>query len=468
MPVTQESCRLWKPIQNLSPPPAQLAEQKAWLNFGGGFQDRFDPQFFQKGGSIPTNSEAKAHAAVYACVAILSQEVARLRIKIFQTQDDSSRRELPSSAASLVLRRPNHYQTRSDFFQYMMDNLLLSGNAYAYAERSESGRIIKLHPRPSSSVMPWVVPGTGDIFYSVLKQDLDNKLVQKFPEQFLIPARDILHIKIGANAHPLIGETPLTGLQYAIPQGIAIQRDSTSFFSRMSRPSGVLVTPNELDASAAERLKKSWESGMSDNFQGRTAVLDNGMTWQPLTMTAADSELISQYKMTVEDIAMVYRIPLYMLGDLTKATYKNVESMQKGFQAGSLGFYTEHIEASIDQFFDLDGKTYSEFDMERGIVRTEFESRMSGLTKAIQGGVMTINEARKTESRGPVEGGDSTFLQRQNWPIDMLGADAEKELNTADPADPSSTGDDDDGDKAKVFKHITITGLEQPPQVTVY
>lgn len=443
-----------------------IGERKGWLNFNGSFRDRFDPQFFQKGGTIPTYNEAKAHAAVYACVGILSQEVARLRLRAWRNEKDGSRTEMPSSAAALVMRRPNHYQTRSDFFQYMMDNLLLSGNAYAYAERSETGRILKLHPRPSNEVMPWTVPGSGEIFYSILKRDLDMELVQKFPEKFLVPQRDILHIKIGANRHPLMGETPLTGLQYAIPQGIAIQRDSTSFFSRMSRPSGVLTTPKRLGPEAAERLKKQWESGMADNFQGRTAVLDNEMTWQPLTMTAADSELIKQYKMTVEDVAMVYRIPLYMLGDLTKATYQNVESMQKGFQAGSLGFYTEHIEASLDQFFDLDPNTYAEFDMERGIVRTEFESRMGGLTKAVQGGILTINEARSSESRGPVDGGDSTFLQRQNWPIDMLGADAVKEAAkvNSDPATPSV----DDSTKAVLArKQFILTGLERPPQVTV-
>jgi HK97 family phage portal protein len=431
---------------------------RTWINAVG---EGYMPNWFQLGGNKPTTHEAKSHAAVYACVNIISQEVARLRINVWRDEDDGSRTMVGSSNAALVLNKPNHYQTRSDFFIYMLKNLLFSGDCYAYAERNQNGRILKLHPRPAREVEPWIVPETGDIFYSLVSTDLDKSMVQDYPERYLVPARDVLHVKIGADSDPLHGETPLTGLQYSIPQGIAIQRDSTSFFGRMSRPSGVLKSPNKLGPDAAKRLKEQWEAGMADNFQGRTAVLDNGMEWQPLTMSAADAELIAQYKMTVEDIAMVYRVPLYMLGDMTKATYTNVESQQKGFQAGCLGFYTEHFEAALDQFFDLQNSVYTEFDMERGIVRTEFASRMEGLSKAVTGGLMTINEARKSEKRGPVEGGDDTFLQRQNWPLDLLGADAQKEIEEASALSPGTEDDDD----TKRLDLTQVKGLLPAPGV---
>ena len=431
--------------------PSDETVSKGWTNWSSG--SRTDPQWFQKGVSPPSQAEAMTHAAVASCVTILSQEVARLRIEHYRSEKDLSRTRLSSSIARL-LRTPNPYQTRSDFFLNLMRDLLLSGNCYAIAERNELGTIVAIHPRNNNQVQPWVVPETGEIFYSVMKIDLDRNWDSEQLEK-MVPARNVLHIRLDTPGHPLIGVTPLTGCQYAVPQGIAIQRDSTSFFTRMSRPSGVLQTPNKMGAEAALRLKKMWEEGLSDNFAGKTAILDNGLVWKPLTLTAADTQLIDQYHMTVNDIAMVYRVPLYMLGDLTKATFSNVEALQKAFQAGSLGFFTEHIEASLDKFFGLSPKEYIEFDMERGIIRTEFETRMNGLTKGVQGGLMTINEARAAENRAPVEGGDQTFLQRQNWPIDMLGEDAEKELNnsTSD-TNTDMTEPDDKGFKDPVaFAH---------------
>lgn len=439
-------------------------EERGWVSALSVFRDpsRMEPNWFQKGVSPPSQTDAMSHAGVAACVTILSQEVARLRVEHYQTQTDGSRKKLQGSAVSRVLNRPNHYQTRSDFNLNLMRNLLLSGNAYAIAERNAQGTVIALHPRPSTTVQPWVIPDTGDIFYSVLDSDLDTgslvDMVNASPDKYLVPARNVLHVKLDTPGHPLVGVTPLTGCQYAVPQGIAIQRDSTSFFSRMSRPSGVLTTPKKLGKDAAKRLKEMWESGMADNFQGRTAVLDNELKWEPLTMSAGDSQLIEQYSMTVRDIAMVYRIPLFMLGDLTKATLTNAEAMQKTFQAGSLGFYTEHIEAALDQFFEIKSGEYIEFDMERGIVRTELETRTNAHAKSVISGLMTINEARALDHRPPVEGGDETYLQRQNWPINLLGADAVEELQ--DVTDGGGVDDDETDDEDKAFIDSTITHLK--------
>jgi len=426
---------------------APPVEEKGWsgFSFGRSSSPRQDPNWFQMGVNPPVQAEAMTHAAVAACITILSQEVARLRIEHYKTEKDKSRTILSTSIAA-VLRRPNQYQTRSDFFLNLMRDLLLSGNAYAIAERSAAGVITAMHPRNSNEVQPWVVPETGEIFYSITKIDLDKASFLDHAES-MIPARNMLHIKLDTPGHPLIGVTPLTGCQYAVPQGIAIQRDSTSFFSRMSRPSGVLKSPNKIGGASALRLKKMWEDGLSDNFAGKTAILDNGLEWQQLTLTAADSQLIEQYNMTIHDIAMVYRVPLYMLGDLTKATFNNVEALQKAFQAGSLGFYTEHIEAALDVFFDLNTKQYLEFDMERGIVKTEFETRMTALTKGVQGGLMTINEGRAYENRPPVIGGDQTFLQRQNWPIDKLGDDADPAAGAVPAPAAATPKKDDDKDK---------------------
>jgi hypothetical protein len=60
------------------------------------------------------------------------------------------------------------------------------------------------------------------------------------------------------------------------------------------------------------------------------------------------------------------------------------------------------------------------------LLRTDLAARMQGLTLAVQGGVMTPNEARKLEGLSPVAGGDSA-LQRQMTPVNLLS-----QLATAD------------------------------------
>ncbi|MBW1672147.1 MAG: phage portal protein [Deltaproteobacteria bacterium] len=440
-------------------PTKPIGEFKNWLSWPG--TEGYDAQWFQKGGTPPDPHTAKAHAAVFACTTILAQEVAKLRIEHFRLKDDNSRTPLRGSSVSRLMRKPNHYQTRSDFFLMMVGQLVLSGNAYVFAERNDSGRIIKLHPRPSSECMPWVSPDTGDIFYSLIKTDLDMAMIQNMPEKYLVPQRDVLHIKLDTPRHPLIGESLLAGLSYAVAQGVNIQRDSTAFFGNMSRPSGILSAPNEVSEVTLKRLKAAFSDGSAGQNAGKTAVLDQGFTWHPMTLSAADAQLIETYKMTVADIAMVFRVPLYMLGDLTKATYTNVEQMQKGFQAGILGFLTEHIEASLDDFFGMttSGSEYMEFDLERGVIRSEFTTRMEGYAKALSAGI-TVNENRAKENLPPVEGGNEVYLQRQNWPLGLLGMDAIKEVEDAtggsDPDDDSSDDSDDKDFENALRREFTL------------
>jgi HK97 family phage portal protein len=77
----------------------------------------------------------------------------------------------------------------------------------------------------------------------------------------------------------------------------------------------VLTTEQKLTKEAAERIGKSWKSlkqGLRN--AGDTAVLEQGLKWQPLGMSARDAEFIAGRNMQVQEIARLYRMPLYKLG----------------------------------------------------------------------------------------------------------------------------------------------------------
>ena len=237
----------------------------------------------------------------------------------------------------------------------------------------------------------------------------------------LVPARNILNPRINCFRHPLIGETPISAFAYSGAMGSNIQAGSARFFSNMSRPSGVLTTPKPLTAKQLDELKERWGAATKGEFAGGTPVLHSDLKWEQITMSATDAEMIAAYKLSVSDIAMAYRIPLYMLGDMSKATFRNVETLFRVFYTSSLRFYLEHLENNLNSLFELDGNTeYLEFDIESGLLRGDLESRMNALTKGVQGGILTPNEARISQELPPVEGGDYAFLQRQMAPIKNL------------------------------------------------
>jgi HK97 family phage portal protein len=385
---------------------------------------RFDPGWFQKALDHVQPSDLKSNTAVYSCVNILSQEVASLHLNHWRVnREDRSRTLVTNSQAMRVLRKPNQYQTSSDFWLYMMRALLLRGQAYGVCTRNRKFEIDAIHPMPPDSSAP-LVAETGDIFYQI--GGFGDGL---FKPENVIPSINVFHPRINCNRHPLIGETPITALSFSANTGSAIQRSIARFFSNMSRPSGVLTTPKPLTKKQIDELRDQWNSVTAGKSIGATPVLHSDLKWEQVSMTATDAEVIKSYELSVHDIAMAYRIPLFMLGDLSKASFRNVETLMRIFYTSSLRFYLEHLENHLNILFELDGTNeYLEFDIEGGLLRGDLESRVNALTKGVQGGVYVPNEARRMLELPPVKGGDEAYLQRQMVPISVIAELLKAEL----------------------------------------
>ena len=240
--------------------------------------------------------------------------------------------------------------------------------------------------------------------------------------------------------------------------GMSIQSEATRFFDNESKPSGILRTPKPLNKQQAQRLREAWSSGTSGQNTGKVPVLDNDLQFQQMALSAVDAQLIEQYAMTKKDIAMAYRIPAYMLGE-GESQFSTAEASQRDFVTRSLGFYIEHIEASLDALFGFDGRTESiEFDVEGGIMRPEYNARIEGLAKGVQGAVFTPNEARASEGKKAVEGGDKAYMQRQMVPISMLGLDV---LAMGDSATEDTDEPTDDSDEKTFDMSLVVFSLKE-------
>ena len=400
---------------------------KGWVDTSNSW---YKPNWFQLGQSKPDSNAAIRSSGVFACVSTLAQEIARLRVSHYSDPQLLGRVEMYQSHTTRLLVKPNSYQTRSDFFLSIMYSLLMNGNAYCLATRDARGRVVNLTPLNPKAVQPFVVPGTDEIYYSMSQLDIDP--ISNFDPETFIPQRNMLHIRLFTPTHPLIGISPLTACMTSVAHGMSIQSESTRFFDNEAKPSGILRTPKPLTPVQAQRLRDAWSSGTSGVNAGKVPVLDNDLQFQQMSLSAHDAQLIEQYSMTKKDIAIVYRVPLYMVGE-GENQFKTAEASQRDFVTRSLGFYIEHIEASLDSFFGFNGRTESiEFDVERGIMRPEYNERIEGLAKGVQGGIFTPNEARKSERLKAVDGGDKAYMQRQNVPLNMLGVDVMSDASIPD------------------------------------
>lgn len=319
-----------------------------------------------------------------------------------------------TSPASRLLRYPNEYQTFDQFIFNVVSQMLFDGEAIALIIRDSRAAPIALHICPRGSAMPYVEPDSQAIFYSIGSNPM-------LPEKtdYLVPARDIIHFRQHTPRHPLIGESPIKAAALAVGINVALSETQAAFFANMNRPSGILSTEQALNKEQMLRLREAFDEQSKDWAKGKMPILGGGLKFDQLSVNSVDAQLIEAQRMSLEDIARVFGVPQPIIGDLTRATLSNVEQLISMWLSISLGSLLENIERSLDKAFNLAADEYIELDV-AALLRTDFMARIDGLTKGVQGGLFTPNEAREKEGLEPVESGDIPYLQAQMTPINLL------------------------------------------------
>lgn len=322
--------------------------------------------------------------------------------------------QVTTSPAFRIFRDANPYESWAVFLLNMLATLGFEGQAYAVVVRDERGAPTQLHRMPRGSMAPLVSPEDGSVYYSVG----GNPFLPQFDGvQYLVPARDVWHLRQHCPRHPLLGESPCTAAALSMGVNVALSRSQAVFFARMSRPSGVLVSDQQLTKEQITRLRENWNSQSQLLAQGGVPILGNGVKWQSMAITSEDAQLIDALRYSGEDIARVYGVPLPVIGELTHATLTNVEQLVSLWLSTGLTALLELVERDLNRLFAFDGVTeYADLDV-KALLRTDFAGRIDALCKGIQGGLFMPNEARAMENLPPVPAGDEVYAQAQMQPL---------------------------------------------------
>lgn len=370
---------------------------------------------WQKGVSVDPIGSITSFSAVFASVACIASDIAKLAPKhMLRDGRTGIWTEIRTATPPVeLLRRPNHFSTRLQFLERWITSKLLHGNAYALKSRNARGEVVALFMVDPRRVTPMVTP-LGDVYYSVGGDDLS-----RIPEGMVVPASEIIHDRGMTLWHPLVGVSPLTACALSATQGNRIQTNSATFFQNMSRPSGMLTAPETIPDETALRLKAEFEKNFAGANIGKLLVLGDGLEYKPMTIPASDAQMIEQLKWTVEDVARAFRVPLHKINAGPPPALANVEALESSYYSGCLQGLIESLEQCLDHGLGLPIGQRIEFDL-HGLLRMDSAGRFDALGKAVGGGWLSPNEARAREDLQPVEGGDSPLMQVQNYSLAAL------------------------------------------------
>ena len=361
-------------------------------------------------------SNALTLAAVWGCVRTLSESVASLPINVYKRDMKTGGRDTSYAHPiyNLLHNAPAMNMTSYCWFNTMMLNLCLYGNAYAHIKRDNKMRPIDLQILNPAKIKVTLIK--GDKFYV---QDIEG-------EKTTYSDDEIIHV-MGLSINGYIGKSPISAARENIGLGIASQQYGGAFFGNGASLSGVLTHPATLSKEAMERLSHTWNQKYSNNGGAnahKTAILEEGMSFNSISIPPNDAQFIETRKFSVVEICRIFRVPPHLVMSLDAATYSNIEQQSFEFVKYTLYPYLRNWEQELNnKLFKESEKNrmYCEFKVD-GLLRGDSKSRSEFYRTLWNMGVLSQNEIRSFENLNAVEGGDKYYV-----PLNMTPADAPKE-----------------------------------------
>lgn len=361
-----------------------------------------------------TTDTAVTNPTLFRCLSLIASDIAKMRIRYVVADQDGIWTEVEDDKISPVLRKPNRFQNRIQFFESWAMSKLAHGNAYILKNRTAGGDISALSVLDPMRVKV-LVSSDGSVYYQLHRDDLAGQIA----DSVTVPASEIIHDRWNTIFHPLVGLSPIMACGLAAWQGLQIQKNSAHFFGNGALPGGILTAPGAINPDDAGRIKEFWDNNYTGDNAGKIAVLGDGLKYTSLTMNALDSQLIEQLKWSAETICSVMGVPPHKVGVGQAPSYNSVEALDQQYYSQCLQIHLEAIELALDDGFDCPVGTGTEFDLE-DLMRMDTATQIDALSKAVSGSIMTPNAALKRMGQRPVVGGDTIYMQQQNYSLEAL------------------------------------------------
>lgn len=364
----------------------------------------------QKFAGVEVNyTTAMQQADVYTCVRIKAEALGQLPVKLYRFDNNGVRRQITKGREHTIFTiRPNAYQTWQEFIETYVSVMEIQGNFYAEIKRNRYGNVYELIPFKYQNNIRPNMDQNGVVYYVYATNDGKGKVTKATYNQ-----KDILHIKMN-NTNGYEGMSPITQAAKDIGMAIAGTRSANSLFENGNMPVGVLTTDEVFgdDDNSIERLRKDWndQHGGPDN-RGKTAILENGLTYQTIQMSSVDAQLLEMMGLSREKIASLFRVPSHMLNAKDGMKYNTVEHNNTGFFRDSLMPLATKLENNIKEL--LPENHIIKLD-EKAFVRGDRQTQVETIESEIKSGLCSLNEGRIELGREPLEGGDVYAIQTNN------------------------------------------------------
>lgn len=360
---------------------------------------RYSEAFKSGGELLPQDTPMMKYSAVFACTRVLSETYASVTVNEFRKERNNDDREKTNDTGLLDLLKnaPNGYMNAYNYHEMSMVQINTEGNFYALKEK-QGTQITALKP----------VLG--------VEQSLKEGILTYKVGETEYTRDDMFHM-VGFSPDGIKGFSPLEYFAGIVNVGMTYNEFSKNFYKNGAFPSGVFEHDKFLNEEAYNRLKEDITkryAGMMNT--GTPMLLEDSLTYKPITIKPIDAQLLESKKFQIEDICRVFRVPLHMVQNLDSATYNNIEHLSLAFLMYTMLPHFKRSEMTYNtQLLTRKQRNdgyYFEFNM-ASLLRGDTKSMAEAFAAGRQWGWLSVNDIRRMLNMNSIQNGD-IYLEPMN------------------------------------------------------
>lgn len=340
------------------------------------------------------NQSAMQLSTYYDCLRIISEDVAKLPLQVFQRQGEERVKRPDHRLYTLLNSSPNPEMTAISFRQALTAHAINYGNGFAEVIRNANGDIDSL----------WILPpdrmkidrtDSGELVYEYQHPD---------GQKFVLPRSRILHIP-GFSFDGIQGYNLVSYAKQSLGLIKGAESFGSKYFANGAKTSGVVEIEKEMSEKAFNNLQKSVNDQISGDNVHKLLLLEDGAKFKQVSLSPQDSQFLETRQFGIAEICRWFRMPPHKVADLTRATFSNIEHQSLEYVGDTLMPWFTRWEQAIATQLIQEPELYVKHNA-NALLRGDTKTRYEAYGKAINDGWMTRNEVRSLEELNPLDGLD--------------------------------------------------------------
>lgn len=361
-----------------------------------------------------TTNDGKKIAAMIICSKILAQDIARMPIKVFYTDEQGNRLIKKDHPIYYVIHnQPNDYMDSYKFWSAIEFTRNYEGNAYAYIHR-KAGKIVGLELLSNANTFGPVLEN-NQLYYKIIRnQDKDSVIVN---------GNDILHFQ-NISGDGLTGRVPIKDLDInlsiayksltAVDKGYSNGYLGTTYL-KTTIPD--MVDPKKMQAKFDD-FQTKYAGELNSN---KTVVLPPFTDLGRFSLDLADAQFIETLKFNNGQVASYFGIPQHKLGNIEYSKYNNLQEMQSDYVSNTIGpivmMYRRELERKLLTREEIESGYSIEFET-GALLITDSKTRIENYKNLAGLGAITPNKIAQLENLPTYEGGDMHYILSQMMAVE--------------------------------------------------